>query len=98
MSFESWNKYVYNLFSMVITHLILNNLKSTPNCPDPKCETKHLHSDILVFTADIFRKDFQLKGQFQFLGVGAQHQNSQAESVIQTILYMAFTFMIHFFI
>ena len=93
---ESWNEYVYIVFSMVITPLILNKFKSTPNCPDLKCETKHFHSDILVFTADIFRKDFQEKVQFQgFFGVGAQHQNSQSEHAIQTTIYMACTFMIH---
>ncbi len=30
-----------------------------------------------------------------FLGVGAQHQDSKAERAIQTIMYMACTFMVH---
>ena len=30
-----------------------------------------------------------------FSGVGAQHQNSKAERAIQTIMYMARTFMVH---
>ncbi len=30
-----------------------------------------------------------------FLGVGAQHQNAKAKRAIQTIMYMAWTFMVH---
>ena len=30
-----------------------------------------------------------------FSGVGAQHQNSKAERAIQTIMYMACTFLVH---
>jgi hypothetical protein len=30
-----------------------------------------------------------------FLGVGAQHQNAKAERAIQTVMYMARTFMVH---
>ena len=43
-------------------------------------ELKHLHSDNGVFTAEEFREDCKDKGQSQsFSGVGAQHQNTQAE-------------------
>ena len=38
----------------------------------------------------------QKKNQTQsFLGVGAKHQNTLAERAIQTIIYMARTFMVH---
>ncbi len=30
-----------------------------------------------------------------FSGIGAQHQNARAERAIQTIMYMAWTFMVH---
>ena len=59
-------------------------------------EIKHLHSDNGVFTADMFRDDCKMKHQSQsFSGVGAKHQNSIAERAIQTIMYMARTFMVH---
>ena len=46
--------------------------------------------------ADEYRADCENKGQTQsFSGVGAQHQNARAELAIQTIMYMARTFMIH---
>ena len=65
-------------------------------CEQASTETKHLHSDNGVFTADMFRKYFQEKGKLQFFcGVGAQHQYSQADHNIQTIMYMACTFMSH---
>jgi hypothetical protein len=36
------------------------------------------------------------KGQLQsFSGIGVQHQNAQAEYAIQTIMYMAHSFMVH---
>ena len=48
------------------------------------------------FTADVFQADYAYKHQFQhFLGVVAHHQNAHAEHVIQTIMYMARTFVIH---
>ena len=56
----------------------------------------HLHSDNEVFTADMFCEDCKSKHQSQsFSGVGAKHQNSLAERAIQTIIYMARTFMVH---
>ena len=56
----------------------------------------HIHSDNGVFTADMFRDDCKDKKQSQsFSGVGAQHQNANAERTIQTIMYMACTFLIH---
>ena len=59
-------------------------------------EVSHYHSDNGIFVAVAYRKDCEGKGQTQsFSGVGAQHQNSRAERSIQTIMYMARTFMIH---
>ena len=59
-------------------------------------EIKHYHSDNGVFTAEVFREDCKEKHQKQsFSGVGAQHQNAKAERAIQTIMWMARTFMLH---
>jgi hypothetical protein len=59
-------------------------------------EIKHIHSDNGVFTAEEFREDCEQKHQKQtFSGVGAQHQNAKAERAIQTIMWMARTFMLH---
>ena len=42
----------------------------------------------------MFRKDFLEKGQLKsFCGVGAQHQNAQAEHNIQAIIYIDRTFI-----
>ena len=49
-----------------------------------------------VFTAKEFREACAEENQTQsFSGVGAQHQNARAEHSIQTIMYMARTFMLH---
>ena len=57
---------------------------------------QHYHSDNGVFTAEIFKDDYKDKQQTQsFRGVGAQHQNAEAERAIQTVMYMAHSFMIH---
>ena len=59
-------------------------------------EINHLRSDNGVFIAEEFRQDCSDKNQTQsFSGVGAQHQNARAERAIQTIMYMARTFMLH---
>ena len=59
-------------------------------------EINHIRSDNGVFVADEFRNDCAEKHQSQsFSGVGAQHQNARAERAIQTIMYMARTFMLH---
>jgi hypothetical protein len=55
----------------------------------------HYHSNNDVFTAAEFLEDCELKHQKQtFSGVGAKHQR-HAERLIQTIMSMACTFMIH---
>ena len=59
-------------------------------------EIKHIHSDNGVFTAEEFKEDCAEKNQKQsFSGVGAQHQNAKAERAIQTIMWMARSFMLH---
>ena len=59
-------------------------------------KTCHYHSDNGVFVADEYRADCENKGQtHSFSGVGDQHQNTRAEHAIQTIMYMARTFIIH---
>ena len=59
-------------------------------------EISHYHSDNGVFVADKYRADCENKGQTQsFSCVGAQHKNARAERAIQTIMYMARTFIIH---
>lgn len=59
-------------------------------------EVKQYHSDNGVFAASEFRDDCKSKHQRQtFSGVGAKHQNGRAERSIQTIMYMARTFMVH---
>ncbi len=60
-------------------------------------EVKHSHGDNGIFSAKEYRHDYDEKGQSQsFSGDGAQHQNACcAERAIQTIMYMARTFMVH---
>jgi transposase InsO family protein len=41
------------------------------------------------------KKGYEEKQTQSFSGVGAQHQNAEAERVIQTVMYMARSFMIH---
>ena len=57
---------------------------------------KHFHGDNGIFSSEQYRQDCDGKGQTQsFSGVGAQHQNAKAERAIQTVMYMARTFMVH---
>ncbi len=59
-------------------------------------EIHHLHSDNGIFNTELFVKDCKNKFQTQsFSRVGAHHQNALAERSIQTIMYMARTFMVH---
>ncbi len=58
-------------------------------------EIHHRHSFIGIFNAEIFVEDCKSKCQSQtFSGVGAHHQSALAEQLIQTIMYMAGTFMV----
>jgi len=59
-------------------------------------KVKHYHGDYDIFSAEEYRRNCDEKGQSQsFSGVGAQHQNARAERAIQTIMYMAWTFIVH---
>jgi hypothetical protein len=60
------------------------------------CEVKHYYGDNGIFSAKEFWHDCKEKRRSQsFSGVGAQHQNAHAVRAIQTIMYMARTFMVH---
>mgnify|MGYP006201736631 CR=1 FL=1 len=51
---------------------------------------KHYHSDNGIFASAEFREQCKEDSQMQsFSGVGAQHQNAEAERSIQTVMYMA---------
>ena len=55
-----------------------------------RVRVKHDHSDNGVFTAGQFCETCEEEKQTQsFSGVGAQHQNAEAERAIQTVMYMA---------
>ena len=59
-------------------------------------EVKHFHGNNGIFSSEEYRLECSEKKQSQsFSGVGAQHQNSKAERAIQTIMYMARTFLVH---
>jgi hypothetical protein len=59
-------------------------------------KVKHYHGDNGIFLAEEYCKECLNKNQTQsFWGVGAQHQNATAEHAIQTIMYMAQTFLLH---
>ena len=63
---------------------------------EARVTVKHYHSDNGVFTAALFKEACDEDGQTQsFSGVGAQHQNSEAERSIQAVVHMARSFMIH---
>ena len=51
-------------------------------------KVKHYHGDNGILSAEEYCQECINKGQTQsFSGVGAQHQNAQAERAIQTIMY-----------
>ena len=51
-------------------------------------EVKHYHGDNGIFSAEEHCQECIDKGKNQSIsGVGAQHQNAQAERAIQTIMY-----------
>ena len=57
---------------------------------------KHYHSNNEVFTAHEFQEAYAEEKKTQtFSGVGAQHQNAEAELAIQTIMYMTRLFMVY---
>ncbi len=59
-------------------------------------EVKHYHGNNGIFSAEEYLQECMDKGQSQsFSGIGAQHQNALAKHAIQTIMYMACSFMVH---
>ena len=59
-------------------------------------EVKHFHGNNGIISSEEYRLECFEKKQLQSLsGVRAQHQNSKAELAIQTIMYMACTFLVH---
>ncbi len=59
-------------------------------------EVKHFHCDNGIFSSEEYRLECSEKKQSQsFSGVGVQHQNSKAKRAIQTIMYIARTFLVH---
>jgi hypothetical protein len=59
-------------------------------------KVKRYHGDNGIFSAEEYCQECLDKRQTQsFSGVGAQHQNARAQRVIQTIMYMAWSFMVH---
>jgi len=59
-------------------------------------KVKHYHGKNGIFSAEEYCQECMDKEQSQsFSGVGAHHQNARAERAIQTIMYMACSFMVH---
>jgi hypothetical protein len=52
-------------------------------------EVKHYHGDNAIFSAEEYCLECKEKGQ------SAQYQNARAEHAIQTIMFMAHSFMVH---
>ncbi len=59
-------------------------------------EVSHYHGYNGIFAVEQYCRVCEKTGQSQsFSSVGAQHQNAWTEQAIQTIMYMAQTFMVH---
>ena len=59
-------------------------------------EVSYYHGNNVIFTTAYYRHDCNEKEKNKsFSGVGAHHQNARAECDIQTIMYMARTFMVY---
>ena len=59
-------------------------------------EVFHYHGNNGTFTTTEYQHNCNEKWQTQILsGVGSQHQNARAERAIQSIMYMARSFMVH---
>ena len=89
--------WVENQVSLGANETILGKERFEQWLYDVACaEVKHFHGDNGIFSSEEYRLECSEKRQSQsFSGVGAQHQNSKAERAIQTIMYMARTFMVH---
>ena len=89
--------WVENQVSLGTSETIMGKQRFEQWLYDIACaEVKHYHGDNGIFKEEEYRQDCNEKMQSQsFSGVGAQHQNSKAERAIQTIMYMARTFLVH---
>jgi hypothetical protein len=59
-------------------------------------EVKHFHGNNGIFSSEEYRLEcFKKKQSQSFSSVGVQHQKSKAKRAIQTIMYMARTFLVH---
>ena len=89
--------WVENQVSLGASETIMGKVRFEQWLYDIACvEVKHYHGDDGIFSSKTYREECSEKMQSQsFSGVGAQHQNSKAERAIQTIMYMACTFLVH---
>ena len=56
-----------------------------------------MHSNNVIFASDQFYLDYdKINKEKYFSGVGANHQNERDEREIQTIMYTARNFMVHY--
>jgi hypothetical protein len=88
---------VDNQVSLCSSEIIMGKERFEQWLYDIACvKVKHFHGDNGIFSSEEYRLECSEKKQLQsFSGVGAQHQNSKAEQAIQTIMYMACTFLVH---
>ncbi len=89
--------WVENQVSLGASETIMGKERFEQWLYDTACvEVKHFHGNNGIFSSEEYRLECSEKKQSQSsLGVGAQHQNSKAERAIQTIMYMARTFLVH---
>jgi hypothetical protein len=89
--------WVENQVSLGASETIMGKERFEQWLYDTACiEVKHFHGNNGIFSWEEYRLECSKKKQSQsFSGVGAQHQNSTAEWAIQTIMYMACTFLVH---
>jgi hypothetical protein len=89
--------WVENQVSLGASETIMSKERFEQWLYDIACvEVKHFHGDNGIFSSEEYRLECSKKKQPQsFSGVGAQDQNSTAERAIQTIMYMARTFLVH---
>jgi hypothetical protein len=89
--------WVENQVSLGASETIMGKVRFEQWLYDIACvEVKHYHGDNGIFSSESYCEECSEKMQSQsFSGVGAQHQNSKAERAIQTIMYMARTFLVH---
>jgi hypothetical protein len=89
--------WVENQVSLSASETIMGKERIKQWLYDIACvEIKHYHGDNGIFSSEAYHEECSEKTQSQsFSGVGVQHQNSKAERAIQTIMYMAHTFLVY---